>query len=517
MFSTDEDTGRISPPQKRARTLDIADVACLVTTRQRAAFPSPEKPSGSSVFGLSSETAAPLSTTTVEETQDEFSQELIEEDTVIQSSLPQYLSHVYGGGRHSDPGAANTNCCSVSTASCSSKLSPPAIVESQGFTVTEISDQPKTSVTNNESDTPCAAKPESSSNTQSSPLLFDSPTSLPISSPTRARPKISTAADRQQSPVSHPQTVAAKPCTHSTTKSEMEENVANSGDSVKKRSSRKRKFSKAEELNYTCPPSCVNLAECAAMKPESLVHLFALVLQVNSVMEVACKKGPLAGSTVPVASLLLADPTRSCLKLLLWREAASWVERISAGDIIFLKSLRLKRWQGETVAHTIMYSRVLNLHQPKKSLPQKFVKMVPAGSLESLVEWGKSRHGYLFRDTHPLPSSQRPVHFRSSDQLGVESVVHFRAKLTSVISERGLFYTQGGVTVQIDIFSTNNRAQCKNAKLSLYNTATLPLNPAFSLFVLSSRYIETESLPFSLSFLVFLFSDRPGKDVFLYL
>jgi hypothetical protein len=145
------------------------------------------------------------------------------------------------------------------------------------------------------------------------------------------------------------------------------------------------------------------------------------------------------------------------------------------------------------------------------------VKMVPAGSLESLVEWGKSRHGYLFRDTHPLPSSQRPVHFRSSDQLGVESVVHFRAKLTSVISERGLFYTQGGVTVQIDIFSTNNRAQCKNAKLSLYNTATLPLNPAFSLFVLSSRYIETESLPFSLSFLVFLFSDRPGKDVFLYL
>ena len=34
-------------------------------------------------------------------------------------------------------------------------------------------------------------------------------------------------------------------------------------------------------------------------------------------------------------------------------------------------ALRLKRWQGETVAHTIMYSRVLNLHQPKKSLPQK--------------------------------------------------------------------------------------------------------------------------------------------------
>ena len=44
-----------------------------------------------------------------------------------------------------------------------------------------------------------------------------------------------------------------------------------------------------------------------------------------------------AGSTVPVSSLLLADPTKSCLKLLLWREAACWVERIIAGDIVYFK------------------------------------------------------------------------------------------------------------------------------------------------------------------------------------
>ena len=30
-----------------------------------------------------------------------------------------------------------------------------------------------------------------------------------------------------------------------------------------------------------------------------------------------------------------------------------------------------------------------------------------------------------------------PVHFRTSDELGVESVVHFRGKLTAVVSERG--------------------------------------------------------------------------------
>jgi hypothetical protein len=188
------------------------------------------------------------------------------------------------------------------------------------------------------------------------------------------------------------------------------------------------------------------------MKPESLVSILALILQVNPVMEVACKRGSLAGSTVPVGSVLLADPTRAWVKLLLWREAACWVERLVAGDIVFLKSVRLKRWQGEVVGHTIMYSKVLNLHQPKKSLPPKFLKMIPVESLQCVMEWGKSCHGYLFGENQPTPVSQRPVNFKTSEELGTESVVHFRAKLTAVISER-----------------------------------------------------------------VFLFSDRPGKDIFLYL
>ena len=38
-----------------------------------------------------------------------------------------------------------------------------------------------------------------------------------------------------------------------------------------------------------------------------------------------------------MSSLLLGDPTKSYLKLLLWREAASWVERISAGDVVYFK------------------------------------------------------------------------------------------------------------------------------------------------------------------------------------
>ena len=45
-----------------------------------------------------------------------------------------------------------------------------------------------------------------------------------------------------------------------------------------------------------------------------------------------------AGQTVQMSSLLLGDPTKSYFKLSLWREAAVWVERIAAGDIVYFTS-----------------------------------------------------------------------------------------------------------------------------------------------------------------------------------
>ena len=36
-----------------------------------------------------------------------------------------------------------------------------------------------------------------------------------------------------------------------------------------------------------------------------------------------------------------------------------------------IAAIRLKSWREEVVGHTIMYSKVLNLHQPQKGLPSK--------------------------------------------------------------------------------------------------------------------------------------------------
>ena len=88
-------------------------------------------------------------------------------------------------------------------------------------------------------------------------------------------------------------------------------------------------------------------------------------------------------------------------------------------------------------------------------------------SVRCLLEWGKSRHRYLFRGYQTIPTSQReqsfiygvvlvsttgPVHFRTYDELGVESTIHFRAKLAAIISERGLFiYTNIGDYLSITL------------------------------------------------------------------
>ena len=93
-----------------------------------------------------------------------------------------------------------------------------------------------------------------------------------------------------------------------------------------------------------------------------------------------------------MASVLLSDPTLFQFKLTLWRETAQWVERLTLGDILLLSSrralvamatrdyiccvdVRVKEWEGEKVAHTVMLTRLLNLHQPKR-IPLKSMSLL---------------------------------------------------------------------------------------------------------------------------------------------
>lgn len=150
-----------------------------------------------------------------------------------------------------------------------------------------------------------------------------------------------------------------------------------------------------------------------------------------------------------MASILLADPTKAYFKLSLWREAAEWAERVTVGDIVYLRrkrdsirkfpilkvcphltlwftDIRLKLWSNEVVGTTVKCSSILNLHQPNKKLPQRGLgpiklcrccaffmddfnisvqESVPNFCVSSLMDWGRKTFAYLF--SFPLePKSQ---------------------------------------------------------------------------------------------------------------
>ena len=288
MTAAEADESRRVRKRTREKEIDIADVWCLVAKQQRAAFLSPEKrepiDDSSAVEDLSAvaqgSTSAQLST--VEETPlsaEAFSQKLIEEDAVIQSSLPQYLSHVYGrsagGAWQTDPaGTTDDESCL------------PSIADSEGFTVTDTLYQSKFSDTNTISSGSVLF--DSSTSPEASPVLFDSPNS-PLDQSTTPTTQARVSPQPMCASTANSLTVKAACFSHSVervpnsvsgTKLTVPAKGVSDVDLVKKRVSRSGRCSgQQEKLQYKCPPSCVSLAQCSAMTPESLVSVLAIVLQ----------------------------------------------------------------------------------------------------------------------------------------------------------------------------------------------------------------------------------------------
>ena len=152
-----------------------------------------------------------------------------------------------------------------------------------------------------------------------------------------------------------------------------------------------------------------------------------------------------------MSSLLLGDPTKSYFKLSLWREAAAWVERISAGDVILFKSkhnlsthtvmidvfVQTSNWRPgkekwlvqqscfppfsifisqksscQIKVYTTSYSTISTLQYlsrlPLKSSPFAVKNLIPLASLDGLMQWGRRNYGYLF-DNHSLQQKSQSM------------------------------------------------------------------------------------------------------------
>lgn len=168
------------------------------------------------------------------------------------------------------------------------------------------------------------------------------------------------------------------------------------------------------------------LKECT--QENALVNLLFFVIQVNDTREVQVKSGVNAGSFVALSSLVVADESKSCFKLTLWREASTWTDKISAGDFAVATSIKVGKWREEYVGQTTISSGFYNLHQPKSLLSNNCLKLVSQGRLDALVKWTRTEHPYLLAAS----LTKRNVEFTQILQLRDNTLVHFRGRLISI-------------------------------------------------------------------------------------
>ena len=185
-----------------------------------------------------------------------------------------------------------------------------------------------------------------------------------------------------------------------------------------------------QTLDYSVVPNVCDkltaLKEC--ITENVVVNILFVVIQVNGTRDVQIKSGTSAGSFVAVSSLLVADESKSCFKLTMWREASWWTEKITPGDFAVATSIRVGKWRDEFVGQTTFNSGFYNLHQPKTVLSNICLKLVSQERLDTLVGWVRSVHPYFFA----VSRINRNVKFTEIPQLQDNTLVHFRGKLIAV-------------------------------------------------------------------------------------
>lgn len=81
--------------------------------------------------------------------------------------------------------------------------------------------------------------------------------------------------------------------------------------------------------------------------------------------EVKVKTGASAGTSVPLATLIVTDQSDVEMKVVLWRTSAFWALTVYPGDILLITdvAVHIDKWKAETVLQSSFTSKLLNLGQ----------------------------------------------------------------------------------------------------------------------------------------------------------
>ncbi|XP_049927243.1 shieldin complex subunit 2 isoform X1 [Epinephelus moara] len=148
--------------------------------------------------------------------------------------------------------------------------------------------------------------------------------------------------------------------------------------------------------------------------------------------EVKVRSGPAAGTSVPLASIVVMDQSGVEMKVVLWRRAAFWALTVSPGDILLITGLQVNedRWRGETVLQSTFSSKLLNLGQITASASPPAPQHVNARTLSSLCGFLRERRPLLVSSNLRPPQDLNRLPYATLTSLRVNTLVHALLRVT---------------------------------------------------------------------------------------
>lgn len=244
-----------------------------------------------------------------------------------------------------------------------------------------------------------------------------------------------------------------------------------------------KRFSSAINQNFyieqnkspvACDPSkrTILLKNCSSKSQR--YNILVVVVHPCHIKEVQSKSGPMTGSRVPLATIVVLDQSEVERKVVLWRAAAFWTLAVFPGDVILITNVTVceDSWNGETILQSTTGSTLLNFGSCSALRPAECAHILDVTSVLGLLAHLSSRHSYLTELPPRKPQNLNCVQHVRYDQLQPDTLVHSLLKIIGITIITESLYLYKGQT-QKKIVLTVEQVKGKHGTLVLWGAGTL--------------------------------------------
>ncbi|XP_063796482.1 shieldin complex subunit 2 [Pseudophryne corroboree] len=192
----------------------------------------------------------------------------------------------------------------------------------------------------------------------------------------------------------------------------------------------KRRF---DEHRLQTPVNSLTLLKHCSEKNKEY-NILAVVLHPCYVKEIQIKSRPNAGSSCPLATIIVLDQSAAECKVLMWRSAAFWSLALFPGAIIMLTNMMASedKWNEKPFLQSTFRSRLIQFGSCSTLLPEESSNIVNYSVLQELMDYIHINHYYLKQLPPRQPQKLDNIQYVRLAQLQPELLVHSILKVRSI-------------------------------------------------------------------------------------